>query len=208
MDKDFLGYGPLKAIQGMNRLKTARTAIGVKAAVSSIVRPRPIPPNCGFLKRRALKVCADAQALHLKGNTAKAIPIYSKSIRICPTAEAHAFLGWAYSAHHRYDLAIRECLKAIELDPEYGNSYNDIGSYLVSQGKLDESVSWFERAKIATRYESRHFPHMNLGRVFAAQGQNLRAIREFERALAIDPTEESCRESVKRLRAKVVRSVP
>lgn len=194
MDKDFLGYGPKSAIQGsknVNRLPV-------------VEMPRPISSDCGFLKRRALKVCADAQAFHTKGMTAKAIPIYAKSIRIFPTAEAHAFLGWAYSAHHRYDLAIRECLKAIELDPQYGNSYNDIGSYLVSQGKLEESVYWFERAKNATRYESRHYPHMNLGRVFAAQGQNLRAIREFESALAIDPTEDSCRDALKRLRTKVV----
>jgi len=164
-------------------------------------KPRAFQPECDFLKRRALEICAQARELHLKGLTAKAIPIYSKSIRLLPTAEAHAFLGWAYSAHHRYDLAIQECLTAIEIDPEYGNSYNDIGSYLVSQGKLDESMIWFERAKRATRYDSRYFPFMNLGRVYAAKGMNLRAIREFESALEIEPTETSCLEAVKKLRS-------
>ncbi len=161
---------------------------------------RPNLPECDFLKRRALEICAEARELHGKGQTAKAIPIYSKSIRVLPTAEAHAFLGWAYSAHHRYDLAIQECLSAIEIDADYGNSYNDIGSYLVSQGKLDESISWFEKAKRAPRYESRYFPFMNLGRVYAAKGFTLRAIREFESALAIEPMEESCLESVRKLR--------
>lgn len=158
---------------------------------------------CDFLKRRALEICSQARELHGKGETAKAIPIYGKSIRLLPTAEAHAFLGWAYSAHHRYDLAIIECLTAIEIDPEYGNSYNDIGSYLVSQGKLDESISWFEKAKRAPRYEARYYPFMNLGRVYSAKGFKLRAIREFESALALEPMEESCLESVRRLRASL-----
>lgn len=159
--------------------------------------------SCSFLKRRALEICEQAQALHLKGMTAKAIPIYAKSIRLLPTAEAHAYLGWAYSAHHRYDLAIRECTIAIALDPEYGNSYNDIGSYLVSQGKLDESISWFEKAKKATRYESRYFPYMNLGRVFSAKGMSLRAIREFEQALSFEPGEVSCMDAIRQLRSSV-----
>jgi tetratricopeptide (TPR) repeat protein len=187
MDKGFLVYGLARGANQGTGYRSESVAI-----------------DCDFRKRRALEICAEAQALHLKGMTAKAIPIYAKSIRLLPTAEAHAFLGWAYSAHQRYDLAIRECLLAIDLDPDYGNSYNDIGSYYVSQGNLDESIIWFERAKRATRYESRHFPYLNLGRVFEAKGMNLRAIREFERALSIEPGEESCSVALKRLRSSLV----
>jgi tetratricopeptide (TPR) repeat protein len=192
MDQGFLGYGPARgAGEGM---------------VGGLRSGRP-PIDCDFLKRRALEICAEAQALHMKGQTAKAIPIYAKSIRLLPTADAHAFLGWAYSAHGRFDLAIRECLQAITIDPDYGNSYNDIGSYYVSQGKLDDSILWFERAKGAVRYESRHFPYLNLGRVYEAKGMKLRAIREFERALEFEPGEESCVVALKRLRASLVEAL-
>jgi Tfp pilus assembly protein PilF len=196
MDQDFL------SAQGSNSLVSSTVSTyGVSSPVAApATKPRPNP----FLKRRALEICEEAQKLHLEGKTAKAIPIYGKSIRLCPTAEAHAFLGWAYSAHFRYDLAIRECMAAIEIDPEYGNSYNDIGSYLVSQGKLDESVEWFEKAKKAGRYASKYFPYMNLGRVFSAKGLKLRAIREFERALELNPGEESCASALKRLRSSLV----
>lgn len=192
MDQGFLGYGsvPLKDKGAGNENQSNVRAL-----------------ECDFRKRRALEICAEAQAFHFKGQTAKAIPIYAKSIRLEPTAEAHAFLGWAYSAHQRYDLAIRECLQAITIDPDYGNSYNDIGSYYVSQGKLDESIIWFERAKRAKRYDSRHFPYLNLGRVYAAKGMKLRAIREYERALAIEPGEESCVEALRELRASLVEIV-
>lgn len=195
MDKGFLVYGSALG---------AKTAIGASSVGLRFVETA-IP--CDFRKRRALEICAEAQALHFKGLTAKAIPIYAKSIRLMPTAEAHAFLGWAYSAHHRYDLAIQECLHAISVDADYGNSYNDIGSYYVSQGKLDEAILWFERAKAAPRYDSRHFPFMNLGRVFEAKGMKLRAIREFERALEIEPGEESCLTALKRLRTSLVEVV-
>ncbi len=196
MDQGFLGYGLARG-----------TKDGLKETNGGGLRPHSPGLRCDFRKRRALEICAEAQVLHLKGMTAKAIPIYAKSIRLLPTAEAHAFLGWAYSAHHRYDLAIRECLEAITLDPDYGNPYNDIGSYYVSQGKLDESIIWFERAKRATRYESRHFPYLNLGRVYEAKGMNLRALREFERALSIEPGEESCLAAVRRLRSSLVEVV-
>ena len=51
-----------------------------------------------------------------------------------PTAEAHTFLGWAYSFLGDYESAITECRNAIELDPDFGNPYNDIGAYLIQQG--------------------------------------------------------------------------
>jgi Tfp pilus assembly protein PilF len=190
MEQGFLEYGLLKGV-GNTGARTQESAAELMAS------------KCDFRKRRALEVCAEAQELHLKGMTAKAIPVYAKSIRILPTAEAHAFLGWAYSAHHRYDLAIQECLQAIEIDPDYGNPYNDLGSYYVSQGKLEESILWFERAKHATRYESRHFPYLNLGRVYAAKGMKREAIREFQRALQIEPGEESCLSALRELRASL-----
>jgi Tfp pilus assembly protein PilF len=54
---------------------------------------------------------------------------------------------------------------AIEVDPTFGNPYNDIGAYYIGKGELDEAVQWLEKAKRAPRYEPRHFPYMNLGRL-------------------------------------------
>jgi Tfp pilus assembly protein PilF len=65
---------------------------------------------------------------------------------------------------------------------------------------LDEAVEWFEKAKSAPRYEPRHYPFMNLGRLYAAKGMVLRAIQEFEGALAIEPGEASCLQMIDQLR--------
>jgi tetratricopeptide (TPR) repeat protein len=124
----------------------------------------------------------------MAGKIDEAMRLYRESITCRPTAEAHTFLGWAMSHLGRYEDAIAECEKAIAVDPDFGNPYNDIGSYLFKQGKLDEAIPWLERAITAKRYEPRHYPHCNLGRVYWAKGLLGRAIEEFERALEIDPT--------------------
>lgn len=137
--------------------------------------------------QRARRLFAEAYQLQMTGRLEEAIARYRESISSHPTAEAHTFLAWTYSFQDRLDDAIAECEKAIAIDPEFGNPYNDIGSYLFKQGKLDEAIPWLERAISAKRYQPRHFPHCNLGRVYWAKGFLKQAIAEFERALELDP---------------------
>jgi Tfp pilus assembly protein PilF len=154
-------------------------------------------------KQRAMALWNQGVAYHMNGDFRHAIELYDESIEVCPTAEAYTFRGWALRFLGRIDDAIVECRKAIAVDPGFGNPYNDIGSYLMSKGELDEAVEWFEKAKVAPRYESRHYPFMNLGRLYAAKGMVLRAIEELEGALAIEPGESSCHQMIERLRAQL-----
>jgi len=103
------------------------------------------------------------------GDYARALELYTQSIVAFPTAEAYTFRGWTYSFVGDYDSAIADCHRAIKVDPDFGNPYNDIGAYLIEQGKWDEAIPWFEKAVVARRYEARCYPHFNLGRVFEHQ---------------------------------------
>jgi Tfp pilus assembly protein PilF len=152
-------------------------------------------------KQRALELWNEGVQRQMHGDFDGAIALYTKSIQLCPTAEAYTFRGWAYNFLGRVDDAIGECKKAIEVDPGFGNPYNDIGAYLIAKGELDEAVPWLEQAKQAPRYEPRHFPYMNLGRLYAAKGMLQQAIREFERALELQPGEPTCETFLARLRA-------
>ncbi len=125
--------------------------------------------------------------LQMSGDLEGAIAAYERSIELYPTAEAHTFLGWAYSFQGRIDEAIKECETAIQIDPDFGNPYNDIGVYLIEKGEYDEAIPWLEKAMVAKRYEPRHYPHMNMGRVLVRKGQYQEAIRELKKALAIEP---------------------
>ncbi len=125
--------------------------------------------------------------LQMGGDLEGAVAAYQRSIEMFPTAEAHTFLGWAYSFQGRVDDAIKECETAIRIDPDFGNPYNDIGVYLIEKGEYDEAIPWLEKAMSAKRYEPRHYPHMNMGRVLVKKGRFQEAVRELKRALVIEP---------------------
>jgi Tfp pilus assembly protein PilF len=125
--------------------------------------------------------------LQKNGDLHGAIAAYKRSIELYPTAEAHTFLGWAYSFQGQIDEAIRECVAAIRIDPEFGNPYNDIGVYLIEKGEYDEAIPWLEKAMAAERYEPRHYPYMNMGRVLVRKGKYEEAVRELKKALDIEP---------------------
>lgn len=122
-----------------------------------------------------------------RGEFGDAILLYQRSLAVCPTGEAYTFLGWTYSMMARYDEAIEACRRAIEVDPDFGNPYNDIGAYLIELDQWQEAIPWLEKATVATRYEAPQFPHLNLGRVYEHLGRYRTALESYNRALAIDP---------------------
>ena len=136
-----------------------------------------------------------------QGELEQAVVLYKKSLEIHPTAEAFTFLGWTYSFMGRYDDAIQECHKAIEVDPDFGNPYNDIGAYLIEKGKLDEAIPWFQKAIWAKRYDSYCFPHFNLGRVWEMKGQWPKALAEYEMALEENPGYTLAQNAIAKIRA-------
>lgn len=152
---------------------------------------------------RALELIERAMNLQMSGNLDESIRLYRESIAVCPTADAHTYLGWAYSFQGRINEAIAECEIAIQLDPEFGNPYNDIGVYLMQQEKFDEAIPWLERAKTAKRYEPRHFPYLNLGRVYSAKGMMIKALEEFREALRLHPDDSDFAEFVEQLESKL-----
>ena len=125
--------------------------------------------------------------MHLAGRYTEATEFYRKSIEARPTAEAHTFLGWSLSYLGQLEEAINECKLAIELDPDFGNPYNDIGVYLIDLGRFQESIPWFEQAIKAKRYCCYHYPYYNLGRVLLHRGNIEGARTAFQRALEIEP---------------------
>ena len=152
---------------------------------------------------RALALFQEAYEHQMSGELDEAATLYLASIELFPTAEAHTFLGWTYSFQGRLEDAIVECRKAIEIDPEFGNPYNDIGAYLIEQQKFDEAVPWLERALQASRYESYQFPWFNLGRAHAGQECYSRALECFNRALELDPEYAPAVDAVRSARLKI-----
>jgi len=144
-----------------------------------------------------------AYRAQMTGDLDRAAELYKASLEILPSAEAHTFLGWTYHFQGKIQDAIDECKRAIAVDPDFGNPYNDIGAYLIALGRLDEAVPWLERAINAPRYDPRHFPHFNLGRVYLAKGMFNRARQCFQEALRIEPNYTLARQAIENLRRMV-----
>ena len=133
------------------------------------------------------------------GRVQEAVDLYEESIEAKPTAEGYTYRGWAVSFLGRIDEAIDDCKKAIRIDPEFGNPYNDIGVYLMQKGQLDAAIPWFETAKHAKRYEPRHFPYLNMGRVYVKKGEQMRALDEFVKALDFNPNDSVVLDAIKKI---------
>ena len=154
--------------------------------------------------QKALELFREAYRRQMEGDLESAIDHYQRSIALHPTAEAHTFLGWTYHFQGKLDQAIRECHRAIELDPDFGNPYNDIGAYLIEKNQYDEAITWLEKALRSKRYDSYHYPHYNLGRAYLAKDMLNRARECFQRALEIAPDYELARQALENLRKRVM----
>ncbi len=154
-------------------------------------------------RARALALWGEGYRLQMAGDLGAAIAAYRRSLEVTPTAEAHTFLGWAMSFQGHLDEAIAECHRAIAVDPDFGNPYNDIGVYLMQQDKLEEAIPWLELAKQAPRYEPRQFPFMNLGRIYMRQKRWGDAARELGEAVRLAPRDPGARRALHELCAKL-----
>lgn len=117
----------------------------------------------------------------------RAAHFYRRSIEYYPTAQAYTFLGWVYSLKNLYDEAITYCKLAIEIDPEYGNPYNDIGAYLIQLRRYDAAIPWLKKALHCPNYKNYCYPWLNLGRIYAFKGRWNKAMKAYRKALKENP---------------------
>jgi tetratricopeptide (TPR) repeat protein len=155
------------------------------------------------VRKRAAELFESAYEAQMRGELDDAVVLYRLSLAAHPTAEAHTFLGWTYSFQGRLDEAIEECKKAIAVDPDFGNPYNDIGAYFLEMGRYDEAIPWLEKATRAPRYEAPHFPRFNLGRAYVAKQMYSRALEEFRHALRLRPDYAAAEAVIEALKRKL-----
>ena len=141
----------------------------------------------------------------LLGRPEEAIQLFKKSLEIEVTAEAYTYMGWAFSHMGEYKKAVGEAERAIRIDPDFGNPYNDIGVYLIEQGREDEAIPYLEKAMRAKRYCCYQFPHFNMGKIYLKKKMFEKAREEFQKSLAIDPSYAPAREALELLKESGVK---
>lgn len=147
-----------------------------------IAQPDNLPDDQIEVWQQAVEYFQRAYRMQIQGDLAGAIRDYKASLRLFPTAEAYTFLGWVYAHLDLYDEAIAACKLAIEVDPEFGNPYNDIGAYLLELEQPEAALAWLEQALVAPRYEARVFAFFNLGRAYERLGNWRQALELYQQA--------------------------
>ncbi len=148
-----------------------------------IQQPDNLPDDQIEVWQQAVEYFERAYRMQVQGDIASAIRDYKVSIRLFPTTEAYTFLGWVYAHLKLYDAAIAACKQAIDLDPTFGNPYNDLGAYLLEEERAAEAVPWLQQAILAPRYEARVFAYFNLGRAYERLGDWRHALDLYQQAV-------------------------
>jgi len=162
-----------------------------------------IPKNpanvISFNKAKAQKVFEEAYGMQINGFVDAAIDLYTRSIDLYPTAKAYTFLAWAHASRREYELAIEFCKIAIEIDPDYGNPYNDAGAYLIELNRPLEARPYLEKAIKAKNYDYRFYPYYNLGKLHLMSKNYESAHRCFEKAVHLKPEFQAAQAELEKL---------
>ena len=62
-----------------------------------------------------------------------------------------------------------------------------------SSSQFSKKPGWFEKATMAKRYDSKHFPYLNLARVYLKKGDMMKAVENFGKALELNPSSEEAK---------------
>lgn len=128
---------------------------------------------------RALELLQAANAKHAdESDIEAALVLYEESISEYPTADGYTYLGWMHSLLGNSATAMDNCYKAMQVDPEFGNPYNDLGCAFLELELEDVAIRLFEKAKTARRYECWHFPYQNLGNTYRTKHKTTKALIE------------------------------
>ncbi|MCB1326135.1 MAG: hypothetical protein H7A21_04985 [Spirochaetales bacterium] len=118
-----------------------------------------------------------------------------RAAEIEATVSTYATLGWLYgSVLSEPRRAFRFFRRAIRMNPENGDLFNDCGALLLKEGHSRAAVKWLLRAVRARECSKRHFALYNLALVYRRWNRPERSRRFLRLALRTEPDFPQARE--------------
>jgi tetratricopeptide (TPR) repeat protein len=125
-----------------------------------------------------------------KGDFAEALAFLEKAMKGLPgNSDGWALLGRSYHAVRRYDEAAEAFGKAVELAPQNLNYRSTYGLILGQAGDLEKALAELQKVTGTPGYKDAA-GWANLGWVFRNLNKPTESIAAYQRALALDPTQE------------------
>jgi superkiller protein 3 len=124
-----------------------------------------------------------------RGNGGREVSVTELSQRIPSRANKEFEKATEAGSLGRTDEAIAHLRKAIDVFPDFVRAHNDLGTYLLAQGKLQEAADEFKRA---VSIDDKAFnPKLNLGIVLVHQQRFAEANEILSKALSLEPNSPS-----------------
>jgi len=120
------------------------------------------------------------------GQSAAAIDLLQRAAAAEPTLDALNALGIAYARSGRQRDALAMFAKSLEIDPGNAMTYENVGAVHLDAARLPDARQAFERA-IASNPDSSQ-GHAGLAMVAIRQGDRKTAIAQWEKAVALQPS--------------------
>ncbi len=102
-------------------------------------------------------------------------------------AEDHFYLGNALAREGRFQEAVAEYRRALELEPESASTLENLGITYAKMGKIAEGIRYLRQAVAADPLDGGKYAA--LGIMLHAQGDIDGAMREYRQAIRRDPTQ-------------------
>lgn len=114
------------------------------------------------------------------------VSIWEDCVKKSPhKARPYNNLGAALADEGRYDRAIEQYHKALQINPNYPNAYANLGFALAKQGKVEESITQFLKALELKPRD--HETLSNLGVALLLQSRYAEAVEYLSEAVALNP---------------------
>ena len=110
---------------------------------------------------------------------------HGTSFSISPSAESACYLGMTFPINNDDSLAWQRV--AIETDPNFGESWYEIGELMMKKGSIDDSINWFRGAIVSKNYSRRSEAWINLTRAHMEINQTLSAFFSAQKAVEMFP---------------------
>ena len=145
-----------------------------------------------------------AQDLFRMGNVLQRLGIlriaaehHGSSFQLSPSPEAACYLGMTFAEDEEDGLAWQRL--AIETNPNYGGSWNEIGEARLLRGQAVMAIKWFRGDINSVNYCERGAAWANLARAHLEMGRTTSALFAAQEAAALMPDEDELDELLEQL---------
>lgn len=122
-----------------------------------------------------------------KGNYKAAVYNFEQAAKNKKFNDAEYFiaLGISYGKNKQYEKSIETLNRAVTIDPQSTEAYNNLGVYYDEWGKINESIQALDKAISLDKTSDKAY--YNLGNTYAHTGNYAEAINQYMKAIALKP---------------------